>query len=221
MNEFIYIFTGILAGSFHAISGPDHISAIAPFSLYSKRSSWKIGLNWGAGHSLGVLIVAFIVVMGRNLLPLEFISGYSERIIGAVLIGVGVWGIRKALSKNIHIHDHSHKMISHSHYHIHKNPAKMITGTHEHDHKAAYIGILHGLAGSSHLYGIIPALALPSNLSAALYLLGFGAGTIFSMTFISSLIGYTSNKTSLNFQKNILTAFSSLTIIVGVFWLGK
>ncbi|MBF8297934.1 MAG: hypothetical protein HW395_591, partial [candidate division NC10 bacterium] len=38
--------------------------------------------------------------------------------------------------------------------------------------------IFHGLAGSSHLFGVLPALAFPSRQASMLYLAGFGLGAI-------------------------------------------
>ena len=42
------------------------------------------------------------------------------------------------------------------------------------------IGILHGLAGTSHVFGILPMLALPNHSLAISYIGGFAAGTIIS-----------------------------------------
>ena len=43
------------------------------------------------------------------------------------------------------------------------------------------VAMAHGLAGSSHVLGIAPALLLPSDFSAATYLLLFGAGSVVAM----------------------------------------
>ena len=48
------------------------------------------------------------------------------------------------------------------------------TTTRGHGRAAFAVGTLHGLAGSSHLLGILPALAMPSDLAAGIYLLLFG-----------------------------------------------
>jgi sulfite exporter TauE/SafE len=51
------------------------------------------------------------------------------------------------------------------------------------------IGTLHGLAGSSHIFGVLPALALPSTFAAAVYLLAFGIGSVAAMTCVAWVLG--------------------------------
>ena len=38
------LFAGIIAAMLHVISGPDHLAAVTPFAIESKRKAWKIGL---------------------------------------------------------------------------------------------------------------------------------------------------------------------------------
>ena len=44
------------------------------------------------------------------------------------------------------------------------------------------MGTMHGLAGSSHLFGVLPSLLFASRIDAGLYLAGFGLGAIAAMT---------------------------------------
>ena len=46
------IIAGIIASMLHVISGPDHLAAVMPFAIESKKKAWKIGLFWGFGHIL-------------------------------------------------------------------------------------------------------------------------------------------------------------------------
>ncbi|RMF74124.1 MAG: High-affinity nickel transporter, partial [Planctomycetota bacterium] len=41
--------SGLLAGTVHVVSGPDHLVAIAPLSASDGRAGWRAGLWWGAG----------------------------------------------------------------------------------------------------------------------------------------------------------------------------
>ena len=59
-----------------------------------------------------------------------------------------------------------------------------------HGRAAFAVGTVHGLAGSSHVLGIAPALVLPSDGAAAAYLILFGAGSVAAMGLFSSLIGW-------------------------------
>ena len=53
------LFAGIIAAMLHVISGPDHLAAVTPFAIESKKKAWKVGLFWGIGHLLGMLSIGF------------------------------------------------------------------------------------------------------------------------------------------------------------------
>ena len=38
------LFAGIIAAVLHVISGPDHLAAVTPFAIESKKKAWKVGL---------------------------------------------------------------------------------------------------------------------------------------------------------------------------------
>ena len=76
---------GLAAGLLHVFSGPDHLAAIAPLAADGDRGQWKAGLQWGIGHTSGVLLIALLLLLLREQLPLELISAYSERIVGCAL----------------------------------------------------------------------------------------------------------------------------------------
>ena len=150
------IFPGFLAGFLHVLMGPDHLAAVSPLAVENKNKSWWVGFKWGLGHTSGVLIVGIFVFLFRELIPIDIVSAFSERIVGIVLIGIGIWGLQSIFRKKIHIHEH--EGIKHFHLHNHNTKQK-----HFHTQTALYIGIIHGLAGSSHLLGVLPALALPTK----------------------------------------------------------
>src|SRR6185436_14516327 len=89
---------GLAAGLLHVFSGPDHLAAVAPLAA-DARNHWRAGLQWGVGHTAGVLLIAALLLMIREQLPLDAISAYSERIVGIALIAVGAWGIWKARTR--------------------------------------------------------------------------------------------------------------------------
>ena len=160
----LIIFGGIIAGLIHVFSGPDHLAAIAPLVLKQRDRAWLTGLRWGAGHASGVVVVGILSLLLRGILPVELISSWSDRLVGVLLIGIGLWAIRKALQIHTHTHDHHGEI--HTHIHLHSRASKGLhepTPKHVHTHAAFGIGTLHGLAGSSHFLAIIPMLAMPSN----------------------------------------------------------
>src|SRR2546426_1662395 len=95
----ISIFSGLVAGLVHVFSGPDHLAAVAPLSVSQRKQTWAIGFRWGLGHASGVVLVGLISLLLREILPLDLVSSCADRLMGVVLIGIGIWGIRKALSQ--------------------------------------------------------------------------------------------------------------------------
>ena len=198
---------GLLAGLLHALSGPDHLAAVAPLSVSGQRAT-RVGLGWGVGHTLGVWGVGAFALAVRTALPIERLSSWSERLVGVVLIGIGLWGLVRTARRLADSHGGE--------------------GGHRHDlppgvkrplWTAIGVGTLHGFAGSSHVLGVLPALALPSLLTSSSYLLGFGVGTIAAMAFAATVLGKLSARFSPRGHLRFLASLSLLAIVVGVYWL--
>jgi sulfite exporter TauE/SafE len=215
--------TGLLAGATHVFAGPDHLAAVAPLSIENSRRSGVIGLLWGVGHSGGVWVVAAVALAFREALPLEAVSAWSERAVGVVLIGVGLWGIHRVLRTRVHSHVHEHDGVTHAHVHAH------VDGAHNphphrhnaHTHSALGIGALHGLAGTAHVIAVLPALLIPSSLEAIVFLLSFGIGSIVAMMAFSSVMGAIARRSSEHSTRTYrVVALSSCTaaVCVGVWW---
>jgi len=124
-----------------------------------------------------------VPAMASDRLSVDLLSSWGDRIVGLVLFGIGLWALRRAFKHNIHAHEHEHHGERHIHFRVHHDHARHEEPrAHEqHTHTAFAIGTLHGLAGSSHVLGILPMLALPSRIQAVTYLLAFGAGTVLAM----------------------------------------
>ena len=177
--------TGALAGLFHVLSGPDHLAAVAPLAVDGRRKGWIAGWTWGLGHASGVVVVALLGVLLRELLPpIEILSTWSERVVGAALIGIGLW----ALSRCLHVGraPHQHDERTHDHLHVQVGPAWIRRLGHA--HASFCMGVLHGIAGSSHFFGVLPALALPTTTAAVLYIAAFGVGTVAAMTMFAAAV---------------------------------
>mgnify|MGYP001325937977 CR=1 FL=1 len=56
-----------LAGAVHVLSGPDHMAAVAPLAMAGRERSWLAGWTWGLGHASGVVVVAALAVLLRDL----------------------------------------------------------------------------------------------------------------------------------------------------------
>src|SRR5213083_1406993 len=98
--------TGLIAGTVHVWSGPDHLAAIAPLAVRRTRRAWAPGLRWGLGHSAGVALIGLLSLWLRDLLPVNLLSTWGERMVGVMLLGIGIWGLRKAFNNKIHAHEH-------------------------------------------------------------------------------------------------------------------
>ena len=219
----ITVLTGFVAGAAHVWAGPDHLAAIAPLAADQPTKAWLPGARWGLGHSSGVVLIGLLLLMFREALPIGHLSAWSERIVGVMLIGIGLWALLKALRMKIHAHEHEHDGEIHLHIHAHApghHHGKV--GAHSHTHTAVGIGMLHGLAGSSHFFGILPMLALPTRSAALLYLLMFALGTIAAMAVFSLCVGITARRFAGRgplFYRGFIGACGAAAMGVGTFWL--
>ena len=204
-------FAGLAAGLLHVFAGPDHLAAVAPLVVddsdqqpalsrgpasRTRVEGWKTGLQWGIGHTAGVLLIALLLLMLREQLPLDLISVYSERLVGVALIGVGVWGMWRA--------------------------SRAAQPSHSHAGASFAMGTLHGLAGSSHLFGVLPALAFSGRSESILYLAGFGVGAIAGMSAFAAGVGLLSVRFVRNNHRRysgLLYASSAAALVIGGVWL--
>lgn len=223
---------GASAGLIHVLSGPDHLAAIAPLASDGRKHFWATGALWGLGHSSGVFAVGLAALAFRSWLPIDELSSWSERVVGVVLIAIGLWGLRRALSTRVHTHTHSHGDLTHAHVHAHDHThahavqtsaaANATAPAHNHTHAAFAVGILHGLAGSSHFLGVLPALGLPDLASSTAYLAGYGGGTVAGMTLFASVMGLLAAHAHISGPRAtrwLLSACSAAAIVVGAAWL--
>ncbi|MCK9423049.1 MAG: sulfite exporter TauE/SafE family protein [Bacteroidales bacterium] len=233
----LIVLTGFFASVAHVVTGPDHLAAVTPFSLDFRKKAWVVGFSWGIGHTCGMLVIGFIFILFREIIPIDAISRNSEKLVGLMLILIGVWSIlrqimlgKSFMHKYTHTHPHIHQNNPpelHIHKHVHEE-----SHTHEHSHVKSYrqpvltaltIGIIHGLAGFSHLLAVLPSLALPSRMDSVLYLASFGSGTIITMILYTFMLGILATKLEGDHRHELLFWISILggllAIGIGFFWL--
>lgn len=190
---------GYVAGLLHVFSGPDHLAAVAPLASDRGRGQWLTGLQWGIGHVMGVALIAALLLLVKEQLPLDAISAYSERLVGASLILIGGWGLWRARALK-----------------------SASAAAHTHAGASFAMGTIHGLAGSSHLFGVLPALLLPSRWSSICYLAGFGLGAVSGMTAFSAVMGLAARRLGRGDSRSshgLLYASSAVALVVGGVWL--
>lgn len=219
----ISVITGLIAGAVHVVSGPDHLTAVAPLAVRRPRRAWLPGLRWGLGHSAGVGLVGLLSLWLRGLIPVDLLSSWGERCVGVMLFGIGLWALRRALKHNVHAHEHEHHGERHVHFHVHhRHENHHAKPAHLHAHAAFGIGTLHGLAGSSHFLGVLPALAFPTRAEAVAYLVAFGLGTIGAMAGFSWSMGWLATRFTHRGPKiyrSLMGACAVAAMGVGCFWL--
>lgn len=227
-----YLITGLTASMAHVISGPDHLAAVTPLSIENRSRAWLVGLSWGIGHTLGMLGIGLIFILFKEYIRMDLVSRYSDQLVGGILIGIGLWGLVRYYRNPeslchvhphvhsepdvyMHIHPHTHE--GHSHIHHHPRPIRQSLLA------ALLVGIIHGLAGFSHLLAILPTLALPSVTSSVVYLSSFGAGTLITMISFTWFLGLTAHKMSQHRKMTFLKWFNIsgciLAILIGMLWI--
>jgi len=259
--------TGFIASVAHVATGPDHLAAVTPLAIDSRKKSWIIGFSWGLGHTMGMLLIGLLFILFKEYLPIGAISKHSDTVIGFLLIVIGIWAILRTYLRHshstrphahfhtqpylyTHIHKHSHgirpafdliRNDSHGHFHNHLH-----VYSHEHDHEqdrdhghghqhqypgkvrknaftAFFIGIIHGFAGFSHLFALLPSLALPTLWASVIYIVAFTMGTILSMILFAFILGLVAFRSALNDKQKFLKRFTltgaCLAIAIGILWL--
>ena len=214
----ISVITGFAAGAIHVVGGADHIVAMAPTAIRKPRNALRNGLAWGLGHSAGVLILSAIAVLAKDLVNINHMSSLAEFIVGITLLIVGALAVRTSLGVNIHMHNHFHESGSeHKHLHFHLLGRKLHA---RHTHASTGLGVLHGLAGASHLLAVIPALALPAA-GAILYMGAYLLGSILAMTAVVLFLSYATVRAGRKVSPLLMGSTGGLSIAVGFFWLQK
>lgn len=220
----IPIIAGIIASILHVVSGPDHLAAVTPIAIETKKKVWRIGAYWGAGHLVGMLIIGLLFLAFKEVIPVETISGYSEQLVAIVLIGIGIWLLYKLFYKEkIHSRPHIHtdgEVYIHQHDNAHQH------GLHVKESKqnitsSFSIGVLHGLAGVAHFLLLLPALGFATQAESIQYIIGFAIGTVLAMTIYTMILGgitksSSNNKSLLN---TIRVSGGFFALIIGVYWL--
>ena len=221
----------LLASVIHVITGPDHLAAVTTFAVEAKRKAWRIGLMWGIGHLIGMVLIGGLFMIFREIIPVEAISRYSEKLVALVLIFIGVWALRKLYIKpshHRHLHVHANDTTAiHSHEHQHNE-----VSSHKHRHKdmpqqknttALGIGVLHGFAGIAHFLLFVPVLGFENNFDSISYVIGFGLGIVLAMSAFTLLLGIISSlsedRHDNRLMKGINLVAALFALLVGIYWL--
>jgi uncharacterized membrane protein YfcA len=216
------LLTGFAAGSLHVVAGPDHIAALVPLALRDRRAAVKTGAAWGLGHGVGVVMLGGVGIAARHLIDVEALSAYSELFVGFLLVMIGLWAIQRSTRLVVHSHHHDHRGDGHAHPHLHAG--KLVhehPGSHaRHTHAAFGVGMVHGAAGTGHLFGVVPSLALPPA-QAALYLAAYLCAAVLAMAGIGAIMGAIAKRSSSRALRRLMVGAGVAAIVIGVVWVAN
>jgi hypothetical protein len=154
---------GIAEGARHCLE-PDHLAAISVLmgdSRSARKSAW-LGAIWGLGHTLSLIAMSIILVAFETALPVTADRMFTL-VVAAILIGLGLRSLWRVP------HQHSGRKV--------RSPLQ-----------ALFVGMIHGLAGSSALTAMVFA-TLPNASSRLLFIVVFGVGSIVGMAVVSGAAG--------------------------------
>jgi len=211
----IILVTGFLLGMRHA-TDPDHVIAVSTIVSRERsiaKAGW-IGILWGIGHTLTILLVGAGIILFGLVIPTR-VGLTMEFSVGLMLILLGVLNLTGALKWLSEKFSPAHPQITGSHAHIHEHGSHLHVHWHSHEpgkqHHAEsleplrwmdnsatrlglfhtlrplFVGLVHGLAGSAAV-ALLVLTTIHEPRWAVLYLLIFGVGTIAGMMMITVAI---------------------------------
>lgn len=166
----IILYYGIL----HAL-GPDHLSAIALFSIGKKKKETMIlSFLFALGHGTMLYLLALLLGKFAN----ESILSYGDIISSSIILLMGCYLVYLALTNKIRIDSHKHHTDSHTHIYY--------QDTHLHDKSMLVsLGLLMGAGG---IRGMLVTLSIVSHQNVGLEMI---LAFILGVSIVFLLFGYT------------------------------
>lgn len=189
------ILLGATSGALHAVTGPDHLLSLGPAALRRAKDSFRVGLIWGLGHGGGTLLLAAMLWLASTAVDLSWVSRFSERAAGAVLLVSGLLAFRRTRPLEL------------------SAPARSSGAP-------LQVGFLHGATGASALLLLTPALSSPELGRRFGYLLAFAIGSTLAMALLTFALGALSARLPLRAAlPKIERLMALLSLVVGGTWL--
>jgi ABC-type nickel/cobalt efflux system permease component RcnA len=188
-TEFLTILgLGLVLGLRHALD-TDHLAAVSTMLAQrpSLRASGMIGLSWGLGHTVVLLLAGTVVLVLRVQIPEPFALA-AEFGVGMMLVFLGGMLAIRLVRERWHVHAHDHDGAQHVHLHSHA-----LVEDHGHGHwwrdsiRPFCIGMAHGLAGSAALLFLVLSSARSVS-EGLIYIAVFGLGSILGMVLVGMVV---------------------------------
>lgn len=196
---------GLALGVRHATDA-DHVIAVAAIAGHERRvpGAVTIGLLWGLGHGLVVVLAGLALVWLDMTIP-PSVGLAAELVVAAMLIGLGIWSIAD-LRRPAHSHAAQTDEGEKSRVYRALRPVAM--------------GAMHGLAGSAALALLLVPLT-DNGASATAYLMAFAVGTLLGMMVVTAAIAapvaYGSGRWG-DLQRRLQLVAGVVSLLFGVFF---
>ena len=196
------LLVALLLGLRHA-TDPDHLTAVSTLVLSDAhrgtRRALALGLAWGGGHALTLLVLGVPLILYRHLLP-EPLRTAAEVAVAVIIVALAVRLLLRWRRGYFHAHPHRHGELTHAHPHVHEGAAEHAHEHSAHDHAHAAelgrsplaalgIGVVHGVGGSAGA-GLLLVAAVPGQAAAVVALGVFAGATALSMGVCSAVLGH-------------------------------
>jgi ABC-type nickel/cobalt efflux system permease component RcnA len=200
----IYYFLILWYGILHAF-GPDHLTAIADFSIgKSMKKTMIITVMFAFGHGITLFIFAKLLEIYQ--LP-QSITAYGDIISSTVIILMGIYLLYMVAADKIHLNKHVHEGKEHIHIYFGK----------EHSHNDAVIstsawtmGALMGMGG---VRGMLVTLGmLHGNAVDVTMVLAFVLGVSIVFVGFGGIVLYL-NKEFLTNKTNVRRVFATAGLV--------
>lgn len=196
-------------GILHAF-GPDHLTAIADFSIGKEaKKTFMIVGAFAVGH--GLMLFMFAKLLQSFSIP-ESVTAYGDVIASSVILFIGIYLLYMVYSNKIHLHSHIHDNKKHIHIWFGK----------EHEHQSSGggtsafgVGVLMGIGG---VRGMLVTLGMMQGQSIDFtMILAFILGVMVVFMAFGWVILWI-NKDILTNIKNVRRAFATvgaISVVVG------
>jgi nitrile hydratase accessory protein len=202
---------GALLGMRHALE-PDHLAALSTLLTGERnvrKAAW-LGVYWGIGHTLTLLVAGMILVVLRADMP-AIASDVLAFAVVLLLLGFGFRAIYLSAGQaspgptHSHVHGASSKAAAVSRWTLARRPL--------------LVGAVHGLAGSGALTALVMA-TIPSMGARFIYLVLFGVGSTLGMAALSGLMGWPIARVGAHgaVARCVSLAVGCISIMLGLYW---
>jgi high-affinity nickel permease len=178
-SALVVLLVAVLLGLRHA-TDPDHIAAVTTLVASTReraaRRAAQLGIFWGLGHALTLIVFGLPIVLFERYLPAALERG-AETAVAGVIVFLAARLLIRWRSGYFHAHAHAHPR----HEHHHRHPVRTPLG-------AFGIGLVHGLGGSAGVAVLLLA-AMPSRALAVASLVVLAVFTAVSMTMLTGGYG--------------------------------